>query len=72
MEPTESYETFGLAIPNVVFSTANLIVNDEVWIDYSCCDTSIALAKVKLDHLIRTTMKGKVFCAFCKSTGSIW
>jgi len=59
MEPVEYYEKFGLVIPNVVFPTANVIVKDEVWIYYGCCDTSIALATVKLDELIETTMKGR-------------
>jgi beta-1,2-mannobiose phosphorylase / 1,2-beta-oligomannan phosphorylase len=59
MEPTEYYEKFGLVIPNVVFPTANLIVGDDVWIYYGCCDTAIGLATVKLDELIETTMKGK-------------
>ena len=59
MEPVEYYEKVGLVIPNVVFPTANLIVNDEVWIYYGCCDTSIGLATVKLDELIKQTMKGK-------------
>lgn len=59
MEPTEYYEKFGLVIPNVVFPTANLIVGDDVWIYYGCCDTCIGLATVPLDELIRQTMAGK-------------
>lgn len=52
MEPTEYYEKHGVYIPNVIFPTANILVDDDLWIYYGCCDTSIALATIKLDELL--------------------
>lgn len=54
MEPSTYYETTGLVIPNVVFPTANLIVDDELWVYYGCCDTSIALATAKMQDVLDT------------------
>jgi len=53
LEPEYYYERFGLVINNVVFPTANLIHNDEIYIYYGCCDTSIALATVPVDEMLR-------------------
>ncbi|CAK4818012.1 unnamed protein product [Aphanomyces euteiches] len=53
MEPEEYYEKFGLVIPNVVFPTANIIVDDTLYIYYGCCDTCIGLATVKVDELVK-------------------
>lgn len=52
MEPEEYYEKVGLVINNVVFPTANLVIDGIVYIYYGCCDTSIALATVPLDDLL--------------------
>ncbi len=52
MEPEEYYEKSGLVLPNVIFPTANLIVNDLVYIYYGCCDTCISLATVPLQELL--------------------
>jgi predicted GH43/DUF377 family glycosyl hydrolase len=58
MEPEEYYEKFGLVIPNVVFPTANLIIDDQLYIYYGCCDTSIGLATVALDELLDIILRG--------------
>ena len=52
MTPTEYYERVGLVIPNTIFPTANVIVDDELWVYYGCCDTSIALATAKIKHIL--------------------
>jgi beta-1,2-mannobiose phosphorylase / 1,2-beta-oligomannan phosphorylase len=52
MGPEAYYERSGLVIPNVVFPTANLLRDGELWIYYGCCDTCIALATVGLDELL--------------------
>ena len=56
MEPEAYYERFGLVIPNVVFPTANVVKDGEVYIYYGCCDTSIGLATVPLDELVDHTL----------------
>ncbi|NEQ66731.1 MAG: glycosidase [Symploca sp. SIO2D2] len=62
MEPTEYYEKTGLYIPNVVFPTAAVVVNDHVHIYYGCCDTAIGLATCSLermvDHVLKTGVAG--------------
>jgi predicted GH43/DUF377 family glycosyl hydrolase len=57
MEPEAYYERFGLYIPNVIFPTANVVVGDELWVYYGCCDTSIALATVPLKRLVAHVME---------------
>jgi len=52
MEPEAHYERAGLVIPNVVFPSAALVMEDELWIYYGVCDTAIALAVVNLDELL--------------------
>lgn len=54
MEPHEYYEKTGLVIPNVIFPTANLIIEDDLWIYYGCCDTSIGLATAPLQRVLDT------------------
>lgn len=49
--PEEMWEIRG-DVPNVVFSTANLLVGDEVWIYYGGADHVIALATVKLADVL--------------------
>jgi len=62
MEPTEYYEKHGLYIPNVIFPTGNLIVDDELWVYYGVCDTAIALATARLGDVMaritKTSPKG--------------
>ena len=59
MQPEEYYEKFGLVINNTVFPTANLIHNGEIYIYYGCCDTSISLATVALDEMLKVVLEGK-------------
>jgi predicted GH43/DUF377 family glycosyl hydrolase len=59
MEPEFYYERFGLVINNTVFPTANLIHGGYIYIYYGCCDTSISLATVPLDEMVKHTMSGK-------------
>jgi len=59
LEPTYYYERFGLVIPNVVFPTANVLCNGEIYIYYGCCDTCIALATVPLDEMLEHLTGGR-------------
>jgi len=56
MEPEAYYERFGLYIPNVVFPSANVVVDGNVFLYYGCCDTSIGLATAPLQALVDFTM----------------
>jgi predicted GH43/DUF377 family glycosyl hydrolase len=58
LEPEAYYERFGLYIPNVVFPTGAVVVNDTVWIYYGVCDTAIALGTVPLDDLVERVLSG--------------
>ena len=60
MEPEAYYERFGLYIPNVIFATANVVVDGLVYLYYGVCDTAIALATVPLDALVEHVMKDGV------------
>ncbi len=53
MVPEYYYEKFGLIIPNVIFPTACLEKDGLLYIYYGCCDTSISLATVKLDNILK-------------------
>lgn len=55
MEPTETWEIRG-DVPNVVFSCANLVVGDEVWVYYGGADRMVGLATCKLSDLIGFVM----------------
>ncbi|MBI9104862.1 MAG: glycosidase [Spirochaetales bacterium] len=59
MEPEHYYEKVGAYIPNVVFPTASVAVDDKLHIFYGCCDTAIGLATVSLDSLIDYVMQYK-------------
>jgi predicted GH43/DUF377 family glycosyl hydrolase len=50
-EPNELWELRG-DVPNVVFSCANVIVGDEVYVYYGGADHVIGLATAKLSDLI--------------------
>lgn len=52
MEPEEYYEKTGLYIPNVIFPTGAVVVEEELYLYYGCCDTSIGLATINLNNLI--------------------
>ncbi len=47
----ESYEVSGL-VPNVVFPTGLLLRGDELWMYYGAADSSVCLAKAKLDDVL--------------------
>lgn len=49
--PEEIWERRG-DVPNVVFSTSNLLVGDEVWVYYGGGDHVIGLATARLDELL--------------------
>ncbi len=57
MEPEMHYEKFGLVINNTVFPTANLIVNDELYIYYGCCDTCISLATIPVEEMLKLILE---------------
>lgn len=52
LEPTEYYERVGVYIPDVVFPTAALLIDDSIWLYYGVCDTAIALATAKLSDVM--------------------
>jgi beta-1,2-mannobiose phosphorylase / 1,2-beta-oligomannan phosphorylase len=52
MEPVEYYEKHGLYIPNVIFPTGNVVVDDELWVYYGVCDTAIALATAPMQRIL--------------------
>jgi len=51
LEPQEIWELRG-DVPNVVFSCANLVVGDEVYVYYGAADHVIALATIGLSDLV--------------------
>ncbi|RKP46741.1 glycosidase [Cohnella endophytica] len=59
MEPETYYERFGLVLPNVVFPTANVMVDGLLYIYYGCCDASIGLATVPLYELLDALTGGE-------------
>lgn len=52
MEPATYYEKVGLIIPDVIFPCGNVVKDGLLYIYYGCCDTSIALATVKVSELL--------------------
>lgn len=60
MEPEEYYEKTGLYIPNVIFPTGAVVVHDQLYLYYGCCDTAIGLATVDLDQLVEYVMGFRV------------
>jgi len=52
MEPEFYYERYGLVIPNVIFPTGCVLIDDILYLYYGCCDTSIALATVPIGKLL--------------------
>ena len=54
MEPEAYYEKHGVYIPNVIFPTGNVVVDDELWVYYGCCDTAIGLATAKISDILAT------------------
>lgn len=55
LEPQETWETRG-DVPNVVFGTANPVVDGEVYLYYGAADRVIGLATAPLDELLEWTI----------------
>ena len=60
MEPEEYYEKFGLYIPDVIFPTANLVVDGTIYLYYGVCDSAIALAFANLDDVVAEVLRHPV------------
>jgi predicted GH43/DUF377 family glycosyl hydrolase len=60
MVPQTYYEKFGLYIPDVIFPSANVVVDDTLMLYYGVCDTAIALARTKLSTLVDYVMSWPV------------
>lgn len=58
MEPKYYYERFGLYIPDVIFATGNVVVDELLYLYYGVCDTAIAMATVPLPLLVEFVMAG--------------
>ncbi|MFW6033234.1 MAG: glycosidase, partial [Phycisphaeraceae bacterium] len=56
-EPEAYYEKVGAYIPNVVFPTAALPVDGEIYLYYGCCDTAIGLATANLADVVDHVMQ---------------
>ncbi len=52
LEPEEYYEKTGVYIPDVVFPTAAILIDGEIWLYYGVCDTAIALARAPLSAVL--------------------
>ncbi len=51
LEPKKEYEKYG-DIPNVVFPTGNIVIDDDVFIYYGAADKVCCVATVNLDELL--------------------
>jgi predicted GH43/DUF377 family glycosyl hydrolase len=51
LSPKKDYERFG-KVPNVVFSCGNVGIGDELFLYYGAADSSICVAKIKLEKLL--------------------
>lgn len=60
LEPQAYYERVGLIIPRVVFPSANVVHNGNVYIYYGCADTCISLATVPLEELLSYVLQFKI------------
>lgn len=60
MEPEEYYEKFGLYIPYVIFPTAAVVKEGDVYLYYGACDTAIALATAPLADVVVRVMSDPV------------
>lgn len=58
MEPTETWEIRG-DVPNVVFSCANIVVDDELWFYYGGADRMVGLATAPLADVIAFAREGE-------------
>lgn len=53
MEPEAYYEMVGLVIPRVIFPSGCAVKNGTLYIYYGCCDTSIGVATVALEEIVK-------------------
>ena len=51
LSPKRDYERFG-KVPNVVFSCGNVVIGDELFIYYGAADSSVCVARMKLEKLL--------------------
>ncbi|MCW4004505.1 MAG: glycosidase [Candidatus Bathyarchaeota archaeon] len=51
LSPKEDYERFG-KVPNVVFSTGNIIIDDKLFVYYGGADSVLCVATIGLDKLL--------------------
>lgn len=56
IEPTETWEIRG-DVPNVIFSSANPVVGDEVFVYYGGADRVVGLARCKLSELMEYVLQ---------------
>jgi predicted GH43/DUF377 family glycosyl hydrolase len=59
LEPSEPWELKGI-VPNVVFPTANVILDDELFVYYGGGDKVCCVATVKLKKLVDEVLKHPV------------
>lgn len=57
IEPQEPWEVSG-EVPNVIFSTGNVVLNGKVYVYYGGADRAIGLATCSLDELLDFTLHG--------------
>ena len=51
LSPKRDYERFG-KVPNVVFTCGNVIIDDDLFVYYGAADSSICVAKTKIERLL--------------------
>jgi predicted GH43/DUF377 family glycosyl hydrolase len=59
LEPETPFEKFG-TVNNVVFPTGNVVLGDELFIYYGAADTTICLATVQLNELLKYVLRFRV------------
>jgi predicted GH43/DUF377 family glycosyl hydrolase len=59
LEPSEPCELTGI-VPNVVFPTANVVLDDELFVYYGGGDKVCCVATIKLDKLVDAVLKHPV------------
>jgi predicted GH43/DUF377 family glycosyl hydrolase len=53
LEPEKDYEIYG-SVPNVVFSSGAVLLQDQLFVYYGAADNVIAVATAKLSDLLPT------------------
>jgi beta-1,2-mannobiose phosphorylase / 1,2-beta-oligomannan phosphorylase len=57
MEPEADYEWNGLYPHGVVFPTANVVVDDKLYVYYGCADQTIGVATAHFPSLVEYVMQ---------------